>query len=239
MRKLVCILGVWMACAAAVNADYVAFWNFNDTTNVGTNLWRINPLGTVGNEAEYTRDIGLGGARISVWGSGGGNLAGTNGGTESQNFGSYTGTTLNDISGTPTAGGSLSILGTDNNDRSFVIKLDDPIDNCVLTYATRGTSTGFGIHQFAYSTDGGLTWQEYGTLDANKTSSWLVFTKDFGSVFAATSGPNTNLIRITVSGAASHNGNNRFDNILVSGTIVPEPAGLLLLALGAGLLRRR
>jgi hypothetical protein len=54
-------------------------------------------------------------------------------------------------------------------------------------------------------------------------------------VFSQTSGHESNLIRITVTGCTSNNGNNRFDNILVT----PEPAALALLGLGGLFLRRR
>lgn len=244
MKKSLCLLGVLALCAIA-SADNIAYWSLNDGTQVDPNssLWRINPLGTVDNKLEYSRDIGTGVARLSTWMPPGdpaaGDLVGVNGGPQNNNFGSYTGTTLNVIDPNIIAGGSLSILGSDNNNHYFLLELDDAIADCVLTYATRGTSTGFDTHWFDYSTDGGATWTAWGTLAANKTSTWTVSTADFGDVFASTSGSNINLIRISLTGASSTNGNNRFDNILITGTIIPEPAGFLLGLVLVGLARRR
>jgi hypothetical protein len=67
-----------------------------------------------------------------------------------------------------------------------------------------------------------------------------VHTTNFGNVFAGTGGHESNLIKMVVSGSTGtpDNGNNRFDNILITG--IPEPASVLLLGLGAvALLRRR
>lgn len=240
MKRTICALGVLALLAAPVFADNIAFWNFNDQTQIPeipTSLWRINPLGIPGAPTEYAADLGIGSASISTWGAGiAGNLVGINGGTESQNFGSYIGTTLNSINDPAVAGGSLSILGSDNNDRSFLIKLNDMLADCVLTYATRGTSTGYNTHIIDVSTDGGQTWSPFTSYASQQTSTWVVKTVNFGNFFDSGF---DNIIRISVTGATSVNGNNRFDNILVTGTIVPEPAALLLLALGALTLRRR
>lgn len=248
MRTVLALGMCLLVGASSAGGATVAFWDFNATTNVtgvSTDLWRINPFGTTAAKTEYPKDLGDGTAQLSVWGAGSasdGNLVGNNGDSPSpnvnHNFGSFTGTTLNDIKSPQVAGGSLSITGSNNNDHYFLIKLDDPVANCVLTYATRGTSTGYGTHIVDYSTDNGATWTNLNFHSANKTSTWEVHTANFGNIFAGTGGDN-NLIRITVTGCTSNNGNNRFDNILVVGDIVPEPATLALIALGLPLIRRR
>jgi hypothetical protein len=245
MKNLACALLVCAAFAAVAIADDIAVWNFNDATALdpGGSLWRINPLGEPGGELEYASDHGIGVAELSAWGAGDaseGNLYGTNGSASAsptQNFGGYAGNTLNAY-GSDVAGDALAMLGSLNDGRYFLLELDNAISGCVLTYATRGTATGYSNHVFDYSTDNGATWTNWGTLAANKTSTWTTTTVNFGEVFASTSGHESNLIRITVTGGGGTNGNNRFDNMRINGTIVPEPASLILFVL-AGLIRRR
>lgn len=249
MRLALAIGLALLVGAASANAANIAFWNFNNSTNVtgvSTDLWRINPFGTSSAKTDYSKDTGDGAGRISVWGTGtaAGNLSGNNGDfptpNANNNFGSYTGATLNDIGVPQVAGSSLSMTGSDNNGRSFLIKLDDKLSGVTLSYATRGTSTGYATHTIDYSTDGGATWAALESHAANKTSTWAVHTVNVGNIFQSTYGFDKNIIRISVAGATSTNGNNRFDNILVTGTIVPEPATMSLLGLaGLAMLRRR
>ena len=220
----------------AANAE-LAFWNFNDTTDLGTSLEQINPLGSAGSETTYSNDSGSLSARISAWGGGAtdGNLSGTNGvvaGTTANNFGSFVGTTDGDM-GTG-SGGSLSIIGTANNGNYFTIAFDSAVANLTLSYWTRGTGTGYDTHTLSYSTDGGTNLTQIDTHAANQTSTWAEHTFDFGSVFDSTSGSDMNVIYVMVSGASGTSGNNRFDNI----SLVPSPGALALLGL-AGLASRR
>lgn len=244
MLKGLAVALVLLTAGVSANAATIAYWHFNDTTPLGGSLWRIVPLGILENRLDYARDLGDGTAEISVWGDdpSDGNLSGTNGSADStnpsNNFGSYTGTTLN-AQGDAVAGGSLAILGTANNERYFVIQLDDAITGATLSYATRGTSTGANTHTLHYSTDGGQTWTFLESHEAEQTYNWVIHTVALGEIFANSSGPEKNLLRMTLTGATSGNGNNRFDNILITGEIVPEPVTLALLALGLPLICRR
>lgn len=245
MKRVACVLGVLALLATAASADNIAFWNFNNATNAYNNsLWQINDFGTdATGHLEYHRDLGVGSAEISAWSTDDaseGNLFGTNGGGTVPNFGGFAGTTLNDIDVPQASGDSFCPVGSGNNGRYFLIELDDAIQGAVLSYATRGTGTGFSTHQIDYSTDNGLNWAAMETITGRTNTTFSVQTVSFDDVFMNTSGHESNLIRITVSGATGTNGNNRFDNVLITGTIVPEPTSLLLLGLGAvALLRRR
>lgn len=244
MAKGLAVTLVLLTAGVSANAATIAYWHFNDTHQLGgSSLWRIVPLGTPENRLDYASDLGDGTAEISVWGAdpSDGNLSGTNGTDNTNpinNFGSYTGTTVN-AQGGADAGGSLAILGPVNNDRYFVIQLDDAISGAALSYATRGTSTGAKTHTLHYSTNGGQTWTFLESHAAEQTVNWVVHTVVLGDIFANSSGPEMNLIRMTLTGATGTSGNNRFDNILITGEIVPEPATLALLALGLPLIRRR
>ena len=224
-KVLVICTAAVLAIAASANADVIAYWHFNDVTAIGgtNDLLRINPLGTADAQAEYARDFGIGVAEITVWGTADpseGNLTGTNGGTPNNNFGSFAGSSLNALNGAG-GGGSLTIVGaTGNNGHYFLIELDDAIGTCVLTYATRGTSTGFSTHTIDYSTDNGATWMNAAVITGRTSTTWSVQTIDFMDLFAGTYGHESNLIRITVSGASGDGGNNRFDNIQINGALL-------------------
>jgi len=135
--------------------------------------------------------------------------------TELNSFG---GTTLNDPRPTPVAGQAYTLVAGTNfsaNGKSVVIKFSmTGYQNPILTFATRGSSTGFNIHQWAWSTDG-TNFTNFGDNTANTTSTWLTKTLDM-SLINDLDGAAGVYLRLTVSGASSASGNNRLDNIVIN-----------------------
>jgi hypothetical protein len=251
MRKLIIVAAALtvVGMSAAAQADVIAYWNFNNGVNLGgsTGCFSLTSIGSPTASAEYPSDFGTGTAELSVWNTGGGdssegNLVGPNGtgGTVASNMiCSFAGTTLNSLNA-DASGGSLSPVGSAQNGLSFLVEVDSAVSGAALTYATRGTGTGYNTHTFEYSTDGGANWTSLGSQASNQTATWSTTTLNLGNLFAGTSGHESNMIRVTITGASSTNGNNRFDNMQLTGTLVPEPATMSLLALGAlALIRRR
>jgi hypothetical protein len=126
-----------------------------------------------------------------------------------------------------------------------------------LTYDQTSSNTGPGSFQLQYSIDG-TNFTNFGsatTVIANAgANSWnttamvpaSTSTVDFSSI-TALNNVTTVYFRIadasTVSangGTTASGGTDRVDNVIIAGTVVPEPTSLGLIALGGfGLLRRR
>ncbi len=105
----------------------------------------------------------------------------------------------------------------------------------MVSFATRGTSTGFDTGTWAWSTDN----ISYTTLaDVNTASRSTTFALaplvDFSTV-SDLNDASTVYLTYTLSGATSTSGNNRLDNIQFNASAIPEPTSLSLLG-GFGLL---
>lgn len=116
------------------------------------------------------------------------------------------------------SGGSLAPQGgasNSNNGMSIIMQVDTTdLQDINVSWAQRGTSTGFNSREFAWSVDGSnytVVETDTGTLG----SSWSVEDYDLSSVTELNDQPNV-YFRITLDGASSQNGNNRFDNLQVS-----------------------
>lgn len=147
---------------------------------------------------------------------------GTNGSSswnQSDELNAFAGTTVNDPRTTQVAGNSYSLLSNSANGKSLVIKFSTTgFENPVLTFATRGTGSGFTTHQWAWSADG-TSFTNFGTNTANTGSSFLTRTLDMSAINAVDNAASVYL-RLTVSGATTTSGNNRLDNIVINATAI-------------------
>ncbi|MCC5881003.1 MAG: ExeM/NucH family extracellular endonuclease [Idiomarina sp.] len=130
---------------------------------------------------------------------------------------SFAGSTSNALPGFG-SGGSLSPqggAGNSNNGMSIVMEVETTdLQDIQVSWAQRGTGTGFNSREFAWSVDG----SNYTVVETDTGalgSSWSVQEYDLSAVSALNDQPNV-YFRITLDGASNQNGNNRFDNLLVS-----------------------
>ncbi|TVQ32680.1 MAG: hypothetical protein EA376_04765 [Phycisphaeraceae bacterium] len=149
------------------------------------------------------------------------------------NIRSFAGTNLgwpSEGKGDPTSGGSIAFENQANNGQTFTLNFDASQYLSVnLSFAAQRTSTGFNNIDIVGGADSylGNTWP----------SSFAVFSFDFDSL----AGNSNASITFTLDGATSSSGNNRYDNILLTGKVIPTPGAVALFGLAgvAGLRRRR
>lgn len=100
----------------------------------------------------------------------------------------------------------------ENNGESFTMAFStEEWENITLSFWCNRTSTGFNNNQVAYSIDGGMTFTDFGS-PFDPTEGGGVQTFDFTGISGVDDNPDFQ-IRITLDGARSSAGNNRYDNI--------------------------
>lgn len=208
MKKIYILFAMMMAMGGVFGQTQLAAWTFETASTPaapGTPSSVAANLGTQTGTAFIYAD-GTNGS--STW------ITATSG-NELTAFG---GSTVNDPRGTPVAGNAYCPVGGTGfsaNGKSMVIKFSmTGFENPILTFATRGTATGFNSHQWAWSTDN-ITYTDFGINTANPTTTFTTATLDMSTIDAL-DGAATVYLRITFGGATNATGNNRLDNIVIN-----------------------
>lgn len=219
------------AGASAGTPEVIAYWNQNDNALSG------GGFGFEVGDFPQSADAGTQAASANLT-VGGGDALATNGAvyTWLQSFG---GSALNAQFGDP-AGGSIALQNGDggiNNGAFFEFNFDASLyENIEFSLARQATATGFTtVAVDAYN--GGALLGSIGSIDTTGASSFALYS------FATSllDGVEDATIRLTFSGSStsSNNGNNRLDNIVIAGTLVPTPGAAALMGLGGLVASRR
>ena len=199
-------LGILMclACVVCAHGDTIAVWNFNDAVS--------DPTGVTD---EFRVDWGIGTMYTSFA------LA---------NVGNYAGSVINSQNGDP-AGRALSLSGSANNGGSLTWMVGTTgFESIMISFAIQRTGTGFADNQFLFTADFGASWITFTPhFTPGLTFASQMF--DLSGIESLNNNPGAGF-RIVFGGATSSSGNNRIDNLAVSGTAVPEPSTLTLTAAG-------
>ncbi len=203
------LLFTLLVCGIGLGQTLVSGWTFDSTPAVPNTPNSIQA--NLGSRSSDSFVFANGTNGSSSW------ITATSG-NELTTFG---GDVTNDPRATQLAGNALSFIGgTSNsaNGKKIVFKFSMlEYENPILTFITRGTSTGFNTHVWEYSTDN-VTYSSISISNtANNTSTWSLKTIDLSAINAL---DNSTLVylRLTLSGATNATGNNRIDNILISAT---------------------
>jgi hypothetical protein len=223
MKRIVFLSTLVITCLSGQksSADLLAGWDFAGLT--ATTAATTTP-------ATISATVGSGTIDISSFGLG--SPQGTN--PERTVF---AGSTLNSFAGGDvTAGMALALANSAANGKSVIFSFNTlGFEDLVLSFATRGTATGFNTHAWAWSTDG-VNYTSVVGNTAVTTSTFEIKTVDLSLVSALDNAP-TAYLMLTVSGATSASGNNRLDNLQLNATpiVVPEPSAAAIVG-GFGLL---
>ena len=222
MKKLVVSVfagAIALVAAPSAKADLIDAWDFLNLPATTT---------TTATPSTIAATVGTGSIDISAFG------LGSPQGTSPERT-AFTGTAVDNAflgsdvtTATPTQM-ALSFANSTANGKSMIISFSTlGFSGLELSFATRGTATGFNSQSWAWSTDG-VNYTSVGANTANNTSTWLVKTVSFGSSLDNVA---TAYIKLTFAGAMAASGNNRLDNIQFNAAPVPEPSTLALATLG-------
>jgi len=201
--------------STSVDPVTLGYWNQN------SNDLPAGGFGFLANPDVFPQTADIGIATLSV---GGGFLEtsiNSNGEEIYTYIQSFGGSTINALNEDP-AGGSISFQGgpvTDGsaaNNGSYAQIMVSMVgyENLTISYATRGTATGFNTQTWSWSTDG-TSFTDFETISGTNATSFFLATTEAPSNL---DGVETAYLRVTFNGATNATGNNRVDNILLTAT---------------------
>ena len=202
MKKLSLLMASILFVTFGFGQDIVCAWTFDGLT--GANSGASNTEKVISANTE--------------WGAGTFYADGTNGSDdlnngESPEINAFGGNVLNDPRDNPSASQAVAIASTSANGKSVVFKFSMAgFQNLQLSYAQRGTATGFNTETWSYSTDG-VNFTEMETINGTNVTTFTLREVNFTSATALNDAANV-YIKLTVDGCTSGAGNNRIDNVV-------------------------
>jgi hypothetical protein len=201
---------VVFAVTSTSQAALISYWNFN-----GLSIGTASAPGSGGVPTSIAADQGSGSLSLTGWGG---------------LVDDFAGDVINALGGDP-AGASLSLVSNAGNGTHIETAAFSTVglQDVIVTFATRGTGTGFNSGTWSYSTDGSLFTAAPGNT-ATTSTTYALATMDLSAIDAIENQPSVYL-RYTLDGAGSTSGNNRIDNLQINATEIPEPSTIGLLGL--------
>ena len=203
MKKISLLMLCFVFGTFAFGQEIVTAWTFDGLT--GTNS------GASGTEKVIPAN--------SEWGAGTFYANGTNGSDNLSNEASpeinaFNGTTMNDPRTTADASKAIAIANSSANGKSVVFKFSmTGFQNLELSYAQRGTASGFSTETWSYSTNGTDFTVVETISGTNQTNSDFVMRNVYFSTTDLNDAAEV-YIKLTVDGATNASGNNRIDNVV-------------------------
>lgn len=209
MKKILTIIGLAAATLTGANAQVlIGYWNFNSLS-----IATASVPGSGGVPSSIASDSGAG-ATLTLEGPWAGLV---------DDFG---GSTIN-VLNSDAAGASLSLVSNAGNGSFIQFSFNaSALTDIGVSFAVRGTATGFNSGQWSYSIDNS-TYTDFGSNTATTSTTFALISS--GSTIGLNN-TSTAFLRYTLDGASSVTGNNRIDNLQI--TAVPEPTTWALIALG-------
>lgn len=207
---------VLVSPVSSLRADLIANWNFNSLS-----ISTASAPGSGGVPTTIAPSSGAGNLSLAGWGG---------------LVDDFAGSDVNLVASDAT-GGSLSLVAGGSaapfpgNGTSIDIQLNlADFSDPVVTFATRGTASGFDTGTWSYSVGGAGFVTISGVNTATRTTSYALATVDLSAINAV-DGQADVVLRYTLGGATSGTGNNRIDNLQVNATQTSDNTPPVLMTL--------
>jgi hypothetical protein len=202
--SLLALAALQAAFFASASADTVAYWNFNSLS-----ISTASAPGSGGVPTSIAANVGTASLSLAGWTGLVDDFAGSALNAQGSD---PSGASLSVVAGGPTAApfpGNGGVVDIAVDFTGF----EDPI----ISFAVRGTSSGFDTGTWSYSIDGGAFTPVAAVNTATRSTTFAATTVDLSS-YNDLDGADNVILRYTLSGATTNSGNNRIDNLLIEAT---------------------